>query len=657
VGIRFSRDQCLNLETSLRQEWIDTNGLGGYASSTILDCHTRKYHGLLVANLDKPAGRFVLLSKLEVSIAAGESDFHLSTNKYPGVFYPTGHKYIESFSCETFPVTNYTIGDIHLTKSVMCVYGENTVMVRLDLHDSLKPVIVRAMPLLAYRDFNTVSRQNMYLRVKTFPTRNGHKIDPYWAMPPLFFDWSKGTSFHPGPHWHSNVEYLKELSRGYDYQEDLFCPGIFETELKPGKTLIFRASTEEQQVPAAGIWDSELARRSRQVKLFSKESEDIAMLKTHSEKFLITNTNKAPGIIAGYHWFGEWGRDTMISLPGLTFCCDRTRTGFDILKAWAKEEQHGLLPNVLGSCSAENAYNSIDTSLWFFWAIQEYVRTTRDWAGVRKHLGHAMGRIIETWLSQKAPMIKITKKGLIWAGTAETQLTWMDAKSRGMPVTPRHGMAVEINALWYNALCFYLEFCKASKLRKPAKLAECKLLIEKNFAKTFWVNEGSYLADVVTEAGQDISIRPNQVIAAALYYSPLSRAQIQGVVNVVKNQLATPYGLRTLSPKDNSYQPQYHGNQDDRDAAYHQGTVWPWLVGHFAEACLKTATNKKAESEYLRSTFEPLWTSHLHESGLYGISEIFNGNPPHKPKGCITQAWSVAEVIRTIEMLKGHAKV
>jgi len=653
VGIRFSREQCLNLETSLRQEWIDTNGLGGYASSTILDCHTRKYHGLLVANLKQPAGRFVLLSKLEVSISAGESDFRLSTNKYPGVFYPTGHKYIESFSYETFPVTHYSIGDIHLSKSIMSVYGDDTVLVRLDLLDAQKPVIVRAAPLLSYRDFNSVSRQNMYLRVKTFPIGNSHKIDPYWAMPPLFFDWSDSVNFHPGPHWHSNVEYLKELSRGYDYQEDLFCPGVFEAELKPGKSLIFCASIHEASESLSRVWDREVARRNRQIAAFRNESEDIALLKTHSEKFLITNTRNSPGIIAGYHWFGEWGRDTMISLPGLTFHCKKIRTGFDILKSWADEEKQGLLPNVLGHHSSENAYNSIDTSLWFFWAIQEYVRLTKDWAGVKKHLGPAMGRIIQAWLKEKVAFVKLMKNGLIWAGTPETQLTWMDAKSRGTPVTPRHGMTVEINALWYNALCFHLEFCKAAKLKKPDGVTKCKLLIEKNFAKTFWLSESSCLADVVNESGQDTSVRPNQIIAASLHYSPLSRAQLQGIVNIVKSQLVTPYGLRTLSPKDNTYQPQYHGNQDQRDAAYHQGTVWPWLVGHFAEACLKAAKNKEAEKGYLRNTFEPLWTSHLKESGLYGISEIFNGNPPHKAKGCITQAWSVAEVIRMLEMLRG----
>jgi len=220
VGIRFSRDQCLNLESSLRQEWLDSNGLGGYASSTILDCHTRKYHGLLVANLREPSGKYVLLSKLEVSIRAGDSEFHLSTNKFPGVFYPTGHKYVESFNYDTFPVTTYTIGDIQFTRSVMMVHGENTVLVKLDLVRANKPVIVRAMPLLAYRDLHGLTRQNMYLRVKTFPAGNASKIDPYKGMPPLYFDWSGKMVFFPGPHWHNNFEYLKELSRGYDYQED-----------------------------------------------------------------------------------------------------------------------------------------------------------------------------------------------------------------------------------------------------------------------------------------------------------------------------------------------------------------------------------------------------------------------------------------------------
>ncbi|MDD4872956.1 MAG: amylo-alpha-1,6-glucosidase [Kiritimatiellae bacterium] len=657
MGIRFTRDQCLNLETSLRQEWIDTNGLGGYASSTILDCHTRKYHGLLVANLKKPAGRFALLSKLEVSIRAGDSEFRLSTNKYPGVFDPTGHKYIESFEYKTFPVTNYVIGDICLSKSVMIVYSEDTVLVRLDLHKAQKPVIVRALPLLSYRDLHGLTRQNMYLRVKTFPEDDGHKINPYELMPPMYLDWDGKMTFYPGPHWYSNVEYLKELSRGYDYQEDLFCPGTYEAELKPGESLIFQASLNKHSIPVSKVWADELVRRKKAGETFAGQPENVAMLKTHSEKFLITNNRNCQGIIAGYHWFGEWGRDTMIALPGLTFHCGQTAAGFNILKTWAEEEKNGLLPNILGTESSGNAYNSIDTSLWFFRAVQEYIYVTNDWGGVKRHLARAMQNIIETWLEGKTPLLKITKHGLVWAGTADTQLTWMDAKSKGKPVTPRHGMAVEINALWYNALCFYLEFCKVAKFKKPKVVTGCKQLFEKNFSRIFWFNDGYYLSDVVNEAGQDTSVRPNQILSVSLPYSPLSRAQMQGIINVVKDQLVTPYGLRTLSPKNSLYHPFYHGNQDQRDAAYHQGTVWPWLVGHFAEACLRIAVNKSAEKEYLRRTFEPLWSSHLHEFGLYGISEIFDGNPPHKAKGCITQAWSVAEIIRTLEMLKGNSRL
>ena len=655
MGIRLTRDQCLNLETSLRQEWIDTNGLGGYASSTVLDCHTRKYHGLLVANLKKPAGRFVLLSKLEVSIRAGDSDFRLSTNKYPGVFYPTGHKYIDRFEYETFPVTHYSIGDIRLAKSIMTVYGENTVLVKIDLLDAIKPVILRAQPLIAYRDLHSLSRENMYLRVKVFPSgRNVCKIDPYWAMPPMFFDWTGKASFHPGPHWHNNVEYLKELRRGYDYQEDLFCPGLLEAELEPGKSLIFRASVNTPSNQPIDDWDTELARRERTMKPRAGKPENLEILRIHSDKFLVKNNRGTPGIIAGYHWFGEWGRDTMISLPGLTFHCGKPETGFEILKAWAAEEKKGLLPNILGDTRSKNAYNSIDTSLWFFWAIQEYIKVTDDWDGVKKHLGAAMHNIVETWLAEKANFVRITEQGLVWAGTPETQLTWMDANSRGKPVTPRCGMAVEINALWYNAICFYLELCRAAKLTKPKKFVACKQLIEKNFSKVFWSAEADCLADVVNESGQDVSVRPNQILAVSLQYSPLSRAQMVGIVNAVKEELVTPYGLRTLSPRNLAYQPFYHGNQDYRDAAYHQGTVWPWLIGHFAQACLRVGVNSRSEKEYLQKTFEPLWTSHLYESGLYGISEIFDGNPPHKAKGCITQAWSVAEIIRTLEMLKGH---
>lgn len=653
MAITFSRDQCLNLETSLKQEWLDTNGLGGYASSTILNCHTRKYHGLLVAALQKPAGRYVLLSKLELSLQAGENEFHLSTNKYPGVYYPTGHKYVESFEYELIPVTTYGIGDIRLRQSIMMVRGENTVLVKLELLDSRNPVILTARPLLAYRGLHNLMRQNMYLHGQTLHSGKRHTIEPYDEMPPLHLDWSAPAVFHPGPYWCNNVEYLKELSRGYDYQEDLFCPGVFQRELHAGDSLVFRASVDSSRIPPGKAWDTEFKSRTRRAAVFSREPGDLGLLKLHSEKFLIDNGTQGASVIAGYHWFDAWGRDTMISLPGLTLSCGRTETCLNVLAAWARLEKEGLLPNIAGSGIHDSAYNSVDTSLWFFWAIQEYLAATGDMAGIQRHLWEAMTSILFHWLDGKTPLVCVMPNGLVWTGTPDTQLTWMDATSGGRPVTPRHGMAVEINALWYNALCFHLQLCRKLKLKPSRKVEECRALVEKHFSPVFWVNDGEYLADVVNDAGQDASVRPNQIFAVSLPFSCLPRNQMVAVVQRVKSELTTPFGLRTLSPQSAAYQPFYEGNQDARDAAYHQGTTWAWLIGHFADACLKTAREPEVEKQYLARLFEPLWTTHLREFGLYGVSEIFNGNPPHKAKGCIDQAWSVAETIRLLERLKG----
>lgn len=648
--IHIHRDECVNTEAATRKEWLDTNGIGGYASSTIINCHTRKYHGLLVASLKNPRGRYVLLSKVETSLVHDDLEFELSTNKFPGVYHPTGHQFVEGFDQELFPSITYRIGDALIKKSMMMVYGENTVLLCYELLEgNVKPTL-RIKPLLAYREIHRLTRENMFLRPKSYPEHNGRKIQPYEGMPPLYMGTNRTSEFFPGPKWVYNLEYLCERERGFDYQEDLFCPGMFETVLQKGKPVIFAASTE----PLANLEQArkkEVQRREAAFENSKDRSKHGRWLKYYSDQFLIRNASDFASVIAGYHWFGEWGRDTMIALPGLTFHAGRRQFGEEVLAAYAGLERDGLLPNYLDQSSEHLAYNSVDASLWFFWAVQEYLRTKGSRQFVMERLYPALKHIVSAHLDGRVPLCRIDEKGLLHAGNENTQLTWMDAQAYGKPVTPRHGAAVEINALWHNALRFFLELVpdEDSTLAGQAKYAADTLAA--NFAPSFWNHDANCLCDVVNGNGQDKSIRPNQVFAVSLPHSMLTLEQMRAVIGTVQEHLLTPCGLRTLSPGDPMYSPFYRGDADSRDSAYHQGMVWPWLAGHFGEALLRQAEDKKEASKFLRTYLAPILREFPEDFGIASVPELYTGNPPHQPKGTIAQAWSVAEAIRLNKLL------
>jgi len=652
VRITISQEDCINTEEALRKEWLDTNGLGGYASSTILHCHTRKYHGLLVACLKEPQGRFVLLSKIETSVLSERREFHLSTNKYPGVFYPTGHKYIEEFTQGLAPTTSYKIADVLISKSVMMASGENTVLVKYSLREGRRSLILRLKPLLAYRDIHALMRENMSIQVKTYAEKNGFKIEPYQGMPPLYVYTSKKSVFHPAPEWFCNMEYLKERRRGYDYKEDLFCPGMFEVTLQRGKDLILAASTHPHK--SANLekkFKRETARRRGEFNRFAQEPERTQTLKYLAGQFIIRNRHNERSIAAGYHWFGEWGRDAMIAVPGLTFYCQRMDEGVEILDTFARREYNGLLPNFISEKHDGNAYNSADASLWFFWTVQEYFRKGGDPSIVKKHFFTAMQNIVKSILARINPLLKLHENGLVGCGSEETQFTWMDAVASGRPVTPRHGFAVEINALWYNAVKFLAELSRDYG-EDHAELEIIAKKIENAFIQAFWNEEKHCLYDVVRDGYKDAAVRPNQIFAVSLPFSPVPEENRNDIVNKVTADLLTPYGLRTLSPADPNYKPRYEGSQDDRDSAYHQGTVWPWLAGHFGEAFLRVSEDQNAACEFLQEHLQPLLEEFPENFGVAGMPEIYNGTPPYKPKGCIHQAWSLAEVIRLRSLMK-----
>jgi predicted glycogen debranching enzyme len=649
--LHISRDECVNTETATRKEWIDVNGLGGYASSTIINCHTRKYHGLLVAALKEPKGRFVLLSKVETSVLANDREFLLSSNKYPGVYHPTGHQFVDGFDQGLYPATTYRIGDALIRKSMLMVHGKNTVLVCFELLEGRVKPALRLRPLLAYRDIHTLTRENLFLRPKSYPEKNGRKIQPYEGMPPLYMGTNRASEFFPGPKWIYNVEYLMERARGFDYQEDLFCPGMFETRLEKGKPVIFAASVE----PLGNLErqrKKEIARREAEFAACKDRSKSVQRLKYFSGRFLIRNQAGLASVIAGYHWFGEWGRDTMISLPGLTFHAGRREFGEEVLAAYAGLARDGLLPNYLDQNSDHLAYNSVDASLWFFWAVQEYLKARGGKAFVMDKVYPALRDIVAAHLDGRVPLCGLDPDGLLLAGNEHTQLTWMDAQAYGRPVTPRHGAAVEINALWYNALRCFLELAENEDDELAARARAAADNLRDHFTDRFWNDRDNCLCDVVDGNGRDRSIRPNQIFALSLPHSMLDFHHMRAVISVVQAHLLTPYGLRTLSPRDPAYSPFYKGDADARDSAYHQGMVWPWLAGHFGQALLRQAEDRAGARAFLRKYFKPILRGFPDDFCISAVPELYTGNPPHAPRGAVAQAWSMAEAVRLNKLLK-----
>jgi predicted glycogen debranching enzyme len=655
---------CQNLREALGWEWLETNGLGGYAASTILNCHTRKYHGLLVATLPDRPGRFVLLSKVEDSLVVGDREFYLSCHRYPGTYFPHGHQYLEQFRQDECPRFRYRIGDIGIEKSILMPDGQNTVLIRYDIRESPVPFTLRLKPFLAFRGMHELRKEDPAMHRETSPADHGFSLQPYPGLPPLFMQTNVRSVFHPDPAWYYNFEFFREAESGYEHHEDLFRPGVIEIPVKAGSVVIVAASLTDQGGLNRRAWDREIARRRatgaadrQQAATLCRDRHQAGRLATlldAGRRFLITRptaTAARPTVVAGYPWFEDWGRDTLIALPGLTFCAGRPEEGKAILASVGEQECDGLIPNFFAPDPAQHAFNSVDAALWYVWAVQQMLEWTGDLEAVRRIGWPVIQRILRRYAQGTRHGIFMSQDGLLHAGNTVTQLTWMDAAVRGIPVTPRHGYAVEINALWYNALRFADEL--SDRFGEPRLLHGEVDRLHTAFTKLFWMPEEQALADTFAEGTLDRSIRPNQILAASLPYSPLDNLQKLAVVDVVRRELLTPYGLRTLSPRHPGYRGRYEGDLPTRDAAYHQGTVWPWLLGHYGEAVLKTAANRRQAARTLLEDIEPLLAYAAEGPGLGQVPEIWDGDPPQRPHGCTAQAWSVAELIRLIALCGG----
>jgi predicted glycogen debranching enzyme len=639
--LQFDKNQLINLEYSLSREIIRSNRAGSYASTTIVGCNTRKYHGLLICPCHKKNdGRYVLLSSLDATVIQHDQEFNLGIHKYQGDLYvPRGHKYVRDFQAEVAGLTTFRVGGVVLEKESLLVEKEQQILIKFTLLEAHSSTFLRFRPFLAFRSIHSLSKANLYVNTKYRKVENGIMTRLYEGLPGLYMQFSKDVEYVHAPDWYYNIEYMEEQKRGYDYKEDLFVPGYFECQIRKGESLIFSGSTSE--IRPSSLKRKYTVDRSKRI---SRDSFMNCLLNSASQ-FLVEKEDGTE-VIAGFPWFGSWGRDTFISLPGLTLSTGKIKTAENILNTMVKRMKGGLFPNTGDN---ENAsYNSVDAPLWFIWSLQQ-LENYKGAPDVWTVYGRYVRAVLDAYLQGTSYGIRMLENGLIYAGEAGKALTWMDAVTGEGPVTPRIGMAVEINALWYNAVRKSLDW--AEKAGDKKFIESWKDLPERigySFLATFWNDDRCYLADVVGEGGVDDSVRPNQVIAAAMPYTPLSREMINSILEVVKNELLTPKGLRTLSPKNPFYQGVYSGNQTERDNAYHQGTVWPWLLEHFVKAYMDVHKNSGlGMARNIFNGFHDDMTVH----GIGSISEIYDGDPPHHPRGAVSQAWSIAALLRINEMI------
>jgi len=640
--IKFDKSQVVNLEYSLSREIIRSNRAGSYSSTTIVGCNTRKYHGMLVCPVDQLGGdRHVLLSTLDITVVNNDKSFNIGLRKYKNDYFnPKGHKYIEDFNTDSIPARIYRVGGVLLKLERLLVHYEEQFMQRMTILEASEPMKIQTRPFLAFRSIHELTHANLTANTKVDFIENGIRAKLYEGFPYLNMQFSTKAEFVPVPDWFLGIEYPEEQKRGYDYSEDLFTPGFFEFEAKVGDVIVFSASTKEEKT--SGLKQKFTKTVSGKI----PRSNFVNCLKNAAQQFIEKRGGKTV-LIAGYHWFGAWGRDTFISLPGLALARHRLALYRDVVDTQVSSMKDGLFPNTGNEGS--QIYNSVDAPLWFFWSLQQYheQKGTDCW----ERYGEAAKSVIYAFTKGTIYNIRMRENGLIYADAPGKALTWMDALVDGVPVTQRAGYAVEINALWYNAVCFALEMAKEVKDKKfISEFGHLPELIKKSFLEIFWDEKAGYLADYVNdEEGRNMFIRPNMVIAVSLPYSMLDKEQMKKILDIADKDLVTPRGLRTLSPRNKFYKGIYQGDQKERDSAYHQGTVWPWLYGPFCEGWLKVYGQQGlAKVRKLIYGLEEV----MSEAGISTLSEIHDGDPPHAPQGAISQAWSVGEVLRIIDILE-----
>ena len=643
--LRFEKAVMTNLQESLRRELLRTNRSGAYSSSTLVDCNTRKYHGLLVVPVPElDDENHVLLSSLDCTVIQHGAEFNLGLHKYQGnTFSPNGHKYIREFDASIVPTTTYRVGGVILKKEAIFQAYEDRILIRYTLVDAHSATTLRFRPFLAFRSVRQFTHENMTASREYQTVDNGIKTCMYAGYPDLYMQFSKKNEFIFQPDWYRGIEYPKEQERGYASNEDLYVPGYFEMPIKKGESIIFAASTSAiKSSQLKKLFDDEVSLRVPRDNFYH-------CLVTAAHQFHNRKPNDDRYLLAGYPWFKARARDTFIAMPGLTLAIGE-RDYFELVMKTAEKGLREFMQNKPLSVKIYEIEQP-DVPLWAIWAVQQYVKDAGKEEGYKRY-GKFVADIVDYIIKGGHPNLLLKENGLVYADGHDKAVTWMNSMANGHPVVPRSGYIVEFNALWYNAL----KFCAAmyadqGKQKKADDLEQRATLAKQSFVETF-VNEYGYLLDYVDGTNMDWSVRPNMIFAVALDYSPLSQQQMKSVVDICTRELLTPKGLRSLSPKSGGYNPMYVGPQTQRDYAYHQGTAWPWLGGFYMEACLKLY--KRSRLSFIERQMVG-YEDEIDYHAIGTISELFDGNPPFHGRGAMAFAMNVAEILRTLKLLEKYS--
>jgi len=643
--LRLEKAVMTNLQESLRREFLRTNRSGAYSSSTLVDCNTRKYHGLLVVPVPQlDDENHVLLSSLDCTVIQHGAEFNLGLHKYQGnAFSPNGHKYIREFDATTVPTTTYRVGGVILKKEVIFQHYEDRILIRYTLEDAHSATTLRFRPFLAFRSVRQFTHENATASREYSGVDNGIKTCMYAGYPDLYMQFSKKNEFIFQPDWYRGIEYPKEQERGYASNEDLYVPGYFEMPIKKGESIIFSASTSQIKTSTLkALFDKEVGERVPRDNFYH-------CLVTAAHQFHKREKNDDRYLLAGYPWFKVRARDTFIALPGLTLAIGE----IDYFEFVMKTAEKALREFMDGKPLSAKIYEieQPDVPLWAVWAIQQYAKDAGKDKCYAKY-GKLITDIIKFIEKGGHPNLRLDDNGLLYSNGRDKAVTWMNSTANGRPVVPRSGYIVEFNALWYNALKFCALMAADRKDEKAAAhLEELAAKVKESFVETF-VNEYGYLLDYVDGNMMDWSVRPNMIFAVALDYSPLSQQQMKSVVDICTRELLTPKGLRSLSPKSGGYNPIYVGPQTQRDYAYHQGTAWPWLGGFYMEACLKLY--KRSRLSFIERQLVG-YEDEMDYHAIGTISELFDGNPPFHGRGAMSFAMNVAEILRTLKLMDKYS--
>ncbi|MBR4191516.1 MAG: glycogen debranching enzyme family protein [Prevotella sp.] len=643
--LRLEKAVMTNLQESLRRELLRTNRSGAYSSSTLVDCNTRKYHGLLVVPVPElDDENHVLLSSLDCTVIQHGAEFNLGLHKYQGNnFSPNGHKYIREFDASLVPTTTYRVGGVILKKEVIFQHYEDRILIRYTLVEAHSATTLRFRPFLAFRSVRQFTHENMTASREYHEIDGGIKTCMYAGYPDLYMQFSKKNEFVFQPDWYRGVEYPKEQERGYASNEDLYVPGYFEMPIKKGESIVFAGSTSQiKSSSLKKLFDEEVADRKPRDNFYH-------CLVTAAHQFHNRQPNDDRYLLAGYPWFKARARDTFIALPGLTLAIGE----IDYFEMVMKTSEKALREFMDDKPISGKIYEieQPDVPLWAIWAVQQYAKEVgRD--KCFEMYGKLIQDIVKYILDGKHPNLRLDDNGLLYSNGRNKAVTWMNSTANGKPVVPRSGYIVEFNALWYNALKFCASMAAEKGDAKDAEQLETlAVTVKQSFVETF-VNEYGYLLDYVDGNMMDWSVRPNMIFAVALDYSPLSQDQMKSVVDICTRELLTPKGLRSLSPKSGGYNPIYVGPQTQRDYAYHQGTAWPWLGGFYMEACLKLY--KRSRLSFIERQLVG-YEDEMDYHAIGTISELFDGNPPFHGRGAMSFAMNVAEILRTLKLIDKYS--